>query len=115
MKEYLNEFDIELVLLNMIDDGYYLPKEKIIFVNSNLSDADKRQVIFHEIGHALLHEDIADLYSIGEINKMKMEYEADRFMLAELIMQNDGQYNYSELVEEFNLGLGWEDTLRLID
>jgi len=46
----------------------------------------------------------------------KSEAEKDNFlslfyndnMITELIRENGGEYNYSQLVEEFQVGMGWD-------
>ncbi|MGX2946138.1 ImmA/IrrE family metallo-endopeptidase [Enterococcus alishanensis] len=110
ISELLKRNGIELSVSKMDSPGFYVPKLKIMFVNEELDIEQQRRVILHETKHAIDHTDFYELYKIP-IFHMKMETDADSFMINYLIKENDGQYNYSQLIEEFNLGLGWEHNL----
>lgn len=69
--------------------GYYtqINRIKFILINSNLSESEKRFVVAHELGHAILHSKIATpcLMHLKNINDIKIEYEANRFAVQLLI------------------------------
>ncbi|MDO4662855.1 MAG: ImmA/IrrE family metallo-endopeptidase [Tissierellia bacterium] len=76
--------------------GFYtiVNGRKAIVVNSNKDDLTQRQVIAHEIGHAVLHNDYIENYSmIKEFELMDMrtkpEYEANVFASHILISDKD--------------------------
>lgn len=98
---------IELVLLDMEKKGYYVDEYKMMFVNKNLTEEEMKRVILHELKHAIDHSELTPLYD-RFVYREKMEAEARNFVVEYLIKENDGQYNYSEILEEFNLGLGWQ-------
>lgn len=59
----------------------YINKNKVIFINSVLSEIERRFVLAHEIGHAVLHPK-SSCFFINEhnyISKIKSEYEANIF------------------------------------
>lgn len=107
----LKENNIELVLLKLEQNGYYDPESKTMFINQNLDEIYQKEVILHELGHALNHNDLSALYDKPSF-KFKMEHEANYFMVNYLINESDGQFNYSDVLENFNLGLGWETKIK---
>lgn len=105
--EMLKVNDVEIVLLDMKSCGYYNTELKVIFINEKLNEDEQKEVILHELGHVLNHKDLVSLYNIPSY-RTKMEYEATKYMITYLINESDGQFNYSNVLENYNLGLGWE-------
>lgn len=103
----LKRLDVALVYLDLDCDGCYIPGCKTIFVNEQLSELRARSVIYHEIGHIKNHKELFNLYNSPTIHS-KMEREANQFMIDSLIDDNEGHYNYSQVLEGFNLGMGWQ-------
>jgi len=65
----------------------YINRNKVIFINSLLSEIERRFVLTHEIGHAVLHPR-SSCYFINEhnyVSKIKSEYEANMFAAEFLI------------------------------
>lgn len=59
----------------------YINRNKVIFINSVLSEIERRFVLAHEVGHAVLHPK-SSCYFINEhnyVSKIKSEYEANIF------------------------------------
>jgi Predicted Zn peptidase len=59
----------------------YIKRNKVIFINSVLSEIERRFLLAHEIGHAVLHPK-SSFYFINKNNyasKIKSEYEANVF------------------------------------
>lgn len=55
-------------------------KEAVIVLDSSIIDSPVRFFICaHELCHAIKHSDIASYYSLNELSKGKLEYEADIF------------------------------------
>ena len=107
IKELLAAHGIELVVMELEKRGYYFDELQMMVVNQNQSEEKQKQVILHELYHALNHSDFNALYS-NSVFHSKMENEANSSMINYLIQENDGQFNYSSVLEEFNLGLGWQ-------
>ena len=101
----LKDINITLSFMDMNKNGYYVPEWKIIFINQNLSEADMKLVILHELKHALDHHEYSVLHK-NIYYKMKMEKEANEYMLYETIANNDGYFNASLIMTEFGLGIG---------
>lgn len=60
---------------------YYFKRNKIICIDSNLSEQDKLLVCAHELGHALLHTKVNSLFlnSKTYLNTTWYEVEANQF------------------------------------
>lgn len=64
----------------------YINKNKVIWINSSIDEDEKRYVLAHEIGHAVLHPKSSCFFSsVRNINISKKEYEANLFA-AELLI-----------------------------
>ncbi|UFH65556.1 ImmA/IrrE family metallo-endopeptidase [Clostridium cadaveris] len=91
--ELANCLDVVLVTqpLGSIYGMYkYIKRNKVIYLNSNLDDCQKRFVLAHELGHCVLHTKSTCFFtSIGYINKGKKEYEANLFAAEFLIYDVD--------------------------
>lgn len=107
LKEKLKDFDIKLVFMDIESEGCYVPEWRTIFVASSFSEESVKKVIYHELKHGLDHTEFAELYRLPNYH-YKMESEANDYMITELIRENGGEYNYSQLIEEFQIGLGWD-------
>ncbi|MBO0482002.1 ImmA/IrrE family metallo-endopeptidase [Candidatus Enterococcus courvalinii] len=111
VKELLASHGIELVVMELEKRGYYFDDLNLMVINQNQSEEKQKQVILHELYHALNHSEFNALYS-NPVFHSKMENEANTSMINYLIQENDGQFNYTSVLEEFNLGLGWECHLK---
>ncbi|WP_314063545.1 ImmA/IrrE family metallo-endopeptidase [uncultured Vagococcus sp.] len=109
----LQELGIDLILADIEDGAHYLPDCKTIIANNHLEESELIAVILHEIKHIISHTDYIALYVMSSSYRSKMEYEADLYMIEELISENDGYFNFSALLEEYRLGIGMEDILKL--
>jgi len=103
----LAELEIELVERKMDKNGYYIPEVKTMFVNEELNEEEKKYTIYHELAHHLDHSDYAILYN-KPVYHYKMESEANNYAIKQLIKEHDGMYNYSQLVDKFNVNMGWD-------
>lgn len=67
----------------------YINKNKVIYINSILNTHQKRYVLAHEIGHAILHPKSSCFFTnTRNLNKLKKEYEANIFA-SELLINFD--------------------------
>lgn len=85
--------------------GCYVPQWKSIFINENLSEDEMKLVILHEIKHVIDHVDYSNLYK-ETITRMKMEAEANDYMIRQIIKEHDDIYNYTQIVESFRISMG---------
>ncbi|ROZ43616.1 ImmA/IrrE family metallo-endopeptidase [Enterococcus avium] len=91
-----------------------------MFVSSYLNDFDAIKVILHEAGHGVLHDDLQEIYKISKFHS-KMEYEADYFMMVELVKIyiyladiDINQFNYMQFMEQSELDLRYQDQVKQI-
>ncbi len=105
IKESLYKLGIKLEFIEMESKGCFINDLKTMFVNNALSENEIKMVIYHELKHALDHADYVCLYK-KPIYLIKMESEANDFMIRQVIAENGGVYNYTQLVEEFKIGMG---------
>lgn len=101
----LTEMGIRLEIISMEAPGCYVPKWKMFFINEKLNEEEMKLVILHEMKHAIDHSDYVVLYK-KPVPLMKMESEANDYMVRKIIEENDGVYNYSQLIEAFKIGMG---------
>lgn len=90
LAECLNITIITQPLGNVWGMYKYMKKNKVIFINSVLSEIERRFVLTHEIGHAVLHPK-SSCYFINEnnyVSKIKSGFEANMFA-AEFLIEND--------------------------
>ena len=77
-------------------DGFYqkIENTKIIYLNDSLNDTKKRYCLAHELGHAIMHEDLNFLFISYQTRFIlqKYENEADRFATSLLM----SYYNYDK-------------------
>lgn len=103
----IKEYGIKVIFSEMDDDGICLPELKTIFIRQNLCEQDMKEVLLHELKHILSHTEYIALYNIPCFHN-RMEVEADEFVLNYLIEESDGQFNYSNVVEQYGIYMGWD-------
>lgn len=101
--------------------GVYIPELNWIIINSNLTEHDQFETLLHELGHACQHHDCVELYNSTLASHSKCEYEADRFMLEELVENymsinnlDASQVNYVNFIVDNNLSTYYIPTLQKI-
>lgn len=109
LKNIIEELKVKIVYDDCLGtDGHYLAVINVIVINNNLSDYRKKKVLLHELGHAAMHQDNYKLYKIAFALHSKMENQADSYMIDNFIEENDNQFNYSMIMEEFSIGIGYD-------
>lgn len=109
LKNIVEELKVKIVYDDCLEtNGHYLSSINVIVINDNLSEYDKDKVLLHELGHAAMHQDNYRLYKLAFALHSKMESEANDYMINNFIADSDYQYNYSMLLEEFNIGIGYD-------
>ena len=63
----------------------YIGKFKVAIVDGTLSETEINKAMLHELGHATNHQNEGSLYCSTASSRLKMEHEADKFMVKELI------------------------------
>lgn len=106
--EKLNELKIDLILLEIDKPGHYVAEARTIFVSNQLDEGSLKEVILHELKHVMDHSDYIDLYNKSFVYRSKMEYEADLFMIDEVIEENEGNFNFSAFIENYKIGIGYD-------
>lgn len=104
----IKKVDKDDLLLQENDSVYvrnYLGIE-VVFIRDDLPYKYEKFVLAHELGHAILHIDVASAaYSNKLLNKGKLEHEANYFALRLLNISIDSVYydgyTYEQLAREF--------------
>lgn len=63
----------------------YIGKFNVAIVDGTLSETEINKAMLHEIGHAANHQNESSLYCSTASSHLKMEHEADKFMVNELV------------------------------
>lgn len=105
IREKLGELGIKLAFIDMESKGCFINNLDTMFVNNTLTEDEMKMVIYHEMKHALDHADYTSLYK-EPIFLIKMESEANEYMVRKIIEDNGGVYNYTQVIEEFKIGMG---------
>lgn len=108
-KKIVEELKISIVYDDCLESsGHYVAIINTIVINSNLNDYEKEKVLLHELGHAAMHQDNYKLYKLTFSLHSKMESEAEDYMISNFIEEYNYQYNYSMMLEEFGVGMGYD-------
>lgn len=101
----LKKMGIRTVILPMKARGCYLPDLRIIFLKEDQPEEEMKATAYHELAHGLRHTEFKALYGKFPYHS-KMEAEANDYMVTRLIEESGGYYNYSQVIENFKLGMG---------
>ena len=92
-------------------DGYghfAIENEKpLLFINENLNELDTSLTILHETAHFLNGD--CDKYISNHFQNDNLEYEANKYMIQEIMKMLDEQYdfttdtNYQQIIDNLNL------------
>lgn len=107
LEKKLENIGVELCLVDMEGPGYYLPELKKMFINQSLMEDEIKLTVLHELKHALDHEDFSELYK-SFVYRLKMEREANDYMLNEMLKEHEGDFNYTTVIENLKIGMGNE-------
>lgn len=121
IKELIRELGLEVVLAEGLDrEGLYIPDLNLIVLRSDLSEEMQQKIILHEIGHHLAHKEGTILYRMQR-ERLKMEHEADCFMLKEEVKNylscNDidkDNFNAINFLQTNGLSLKFESDVKKI-
>ena len=107
LEKKLDNMGVEMCLVDMEGPGYYLPEFKKMFINQSLTDDEIKLTVLHELKHALTHDEYSALYS-SVVYRIKMEREANDYMLSEMLKEHEGDFNYTSVIENLKIGMGNE-------
>ncbi|MCV2505839.1 ImmA/IrrE family metallo-endopeptidase [Melissococcus plutonius] len=119
ISELLSHFKVRLMFLDLDNNGYYEPTTKTILINCKLDETDCEKIILHELGHFILHQHLVPLYKMS-VPHLKMEYEANCFMIKQLI---DAYFdfggtleaiNYVQFMNYYGISYEYEDVIKSI-
>ncbi|MFI3605007.1 ImmA/IrrE family metallo-endopeptidase [Vagococcus fluvialis] len=103
----LKKEGITVVIMDLEKEGYAITDSKIIFVNQSLDEEYQIEVTLHELQHILEHSEFIALYNKWTFHS-KFENDADSYVIDNFIEENNREYNYSMLLEKFNIGIGYD-------
>lgn len=88
IKDLIDGLDVKVKYSSELDvEGTYLASLNWIIINSNLSEVKQYEVLLHELGHAALQRGEIELYHATQTEHLKMEAEANTFMLKETLSE----------------------------
>lgn len=103
---WLKSEGINVYLVDMNKKGMCIVNENTILISSKLSEEEQIKVTRHELKH-FDHKDFFELYK-QFVYRSKFEYEANSYVIDSFIEENENQFNYSMLMEEFSIGIGYD-------
>ena len=120
--DLLKENNITVAFLDDLDSkGLYIPEKRTIILKSELSSEEQTLVLLHELGHILHDGDIPGSYAGYSVPHSKMEYQANDFMLRELLHkyvlttgEDPADINCVAFLESERLPLCLEDNVKKI-
>lgn len=104
--KWLKNEGITVTFLDLENDGFCFVNDNLVVVDEKLSEYDQEKSIRHELRH-FEHKDLLALYNMF-VWRSKMENDANNYMIDGILKENNYEYNYSMLVEDFNLGIGYD-------
>ena len=105
----VKELGIKIDYIEMEDNGHFgifndLP---VILINSNLNKLDTSLAILHETAHFLNRD--CDKYIKNHFQNDNIEFEANKYMIQEVMKMLDDEYNFSpdtnyqQIIDNLNL------------
>ena len=62
-----------------------MPKFNLFIVDNTANENEINKAVLHELGHLIKHTNIKELYNCAPVCRLKMEHEANQFMVDELV------------------------------
>ena len=109
IKQLIKELGVEIQFMEFVRHGYFgIENNKpIIFINDNLNELDTSLTILHETAHFLNGD--CDKYITNHFQNDNLEYEANKYMIQEVMKMLDDKYdltpdtNYQNIIDTLNL------------
>lgn len=87
IEDILADYDIQIKNSDLSEDAVYDPWTNNIYIGKNSSGIILRNAILHEAGHGILHNQYKVLYHSTAVSHLKMESEANNFMINYLVQE----------------------------
>ena len=88
-ERYFKKYDVKVKLLysslNLDTVASYIPNFNLFIVDNTANENEINKAVLHELGHSIKHTNIKELYNCAPVCRLKMEREANQFMVNELI------------------------------
>lgn len=120
VRHIINSLNIDIIYTSDFDKiAYFIPFIDTIVINSNVSIDQQEKALLHELGHACRHKGEYALYKQTFVLHSKMEYEADCFMIDELLKKyikesnlNPREINRISFLESCNIDSSYEPVVQ---
>lgn len=119
--DIIKELGVSVIVGNFDNPGYYAPELNAIFIDKKLDKCQHEAVLLHELGHAAKQKNEIELYNATKTMKLKMECEANRFMISYLFhryIKYTGEepygVDYLEFMRQNDIPLRDEDIVKEI-
>lgn len=90
-KRYFKKYDTEITLIysdvSLDATATYLPTLNIAIIDNTAKSEEIKKALLHELGHKIKHENVKELYHSAPSTHIKMEHEANEFMVNELVSE----------------------------
>lgn len=111
------QLDVEYKYVDLGNmDGMYAPilNEPLILLNDKLESFNKKYVVMaHEVGHVVMHPDLASYYTLNDYTRSKVETEANIFACTLLLNFYQEVYDgYPESFEQLKILYGMPEQYR---
>lgn len=121
INELTRELGLDVIFVEGMDrKGLYVPDINLIVLNSDLNEKEQIRITLHEICHHLKHKEEAILYKMQN-ERLKMEHEADCFMLKEEVKSylacnniDKDNFNVVNFLQSAGLSLKFESDVKKI-
>lgn len=98
IEEIIEELGVDIVYKDFLEDSaHYIAGINTVVLSPNLDETQERCALLHELGHAAKHQDNYVLYNRLLGFHLKMENEAEEFMIENLFTM---YMNHPEVSEE---------------
>ncbi|MDT2634982.1 ImmA/IrrE family metallo-endopeptidase [Enterococcus pseudoavium] len=120
IKMIIDELKVGVIDTPALDSaGKYIADINTIVLDGRLSEFDRAKALLHELGHASKHHKNYRLYNVTYSLHLKMEYEADHFMIESLVtkyLSNPDiwteQVNYMKFIEDCGIDTRYESLVK---
>lgn len=85
--DIIRELGVAVIVGDFDNPGYYVSELNAIYVDKKLGECQHEAVLLHELGHAAKQKNEIELYNATKTMKLKMECEANRFMISYLFQR----------------------------
>lgn len=87
VKATLTNLDVQVIYGDFHKLAFYHPATNNIYLSSSLEGIDKRNHFLHEAGHAILHLKYKAIYNTTPVSHLKMESEANNYMVNKIVQE----------------------------